>query len=524
MELIKKNIHMNQQTMQATGQITLDEDFNVPDNRKDIERIIIDGGKIKIEEIKSAQDHVVIRGILQFYILYIGDNGEQQIHSLEGRIPFEETLNMDGLEASDTVNLKSDLEDLSISIVNSRKLDIKALIAFEAFVEDVYDEEVVMEIVREGVQTKSVSVPVLQMVMHKKDNCRVKDEILLSSNKANIFELLWSSIQPRNVEAKQMENQLSIHGELQVLAIYTSEEENRPIQMMEEVVPFHNTIECAGCSADSISFITWNMNQKDLEVKSDFDGEERSFGIECMMELDIKLYEEEDTKVVEDVYSVVEDLNPVMGEFRYPRLLIRNQSIVRLSDHLRIRNSQGRIMQIVHVEGEAKVEEVEKREDGFEIQGILDLQVFYVTGENEPFETIKGAVPFELTIEVPNMPEETECFWQAGLEQLSAMAVDGEEVEIKAIVNFNILAQSQESIPTIRSIEASPLDLQRLEELPGIIGYIADGKKSLWEIAKEHAVTVDELWKNNDLSGENIKKGDKLIIIKSVGKPISVES
>ena len=45
MELVKKHIHMNRRRGNVTSQITLDDDFNVPDTMDDVEQLILDSGE-----------------------------------------------------------------------------------------------------------------------------------------------------------------------------------------------------------------------------------------------------------------------------------------------------------------------------------------------------------------------------------------------------------------------------------------------------------------------------------------------
>ncbi len=45
MDLTKKYIHMNREKGKAVTQITLDDDFNVPDMKPDLIRIILDKGE-----------------------------------------------------------------------------------------------------------------------------------------------------------------------------------------------------------------------------------------------------------------------------------------------------------------------------------------------------------------------------------------------------------------------------------------------------------------------------------------------
>lgn len=52
-ELIKRNIHMNRWKGSASTQVTLDDDFIVPDTMDDLARIVISSGDIQVESVKN---------------------------------------------------------------------------------------------------------------------------------------------------------------------------------------------------------------------------------------------------------------------------------------------------------------------------------------------------------------------------------------------------------------------------------------------------------------------------------------
>ena len=92
MELQKKYIHMSREKGEAVTQITLDDDFNVPDVKPDLLRIIMDRGEIRFDETNITQDHVWLKGVLKFSMLYRSDQDTGKIDSLTGEIPFQESL------------------------------------------------------------------------------------------------------------------------------------------------------------------------------------------------------------------------------------------------------------------------------------------------------------------------------------------------------------------------------------------------------------------------------------------------
>ena len=136
MELVKKTIQMLRTKSEAANQLTFDEDFNVPDNKPDISRMIQKKGEIKIEEVQVNEGKALINGALHFRLLYVADTPRKQICSMEGKLPVSETLHLNGLKSGDKVCLKWEIEDLTLHVINSRKLNIKAIVGFQASVDE----------------------------------------------------------------------------------------------------------------------------------------------------------------------------------------------------------------------------------------------------------------------------------------------------------------------------------------------------------------------------------------------------
>lgn len=61
MELIKKQIHMNRWKGNAVTQITLDEDFIVPDTLEDMEQVILEQAHIQGENVKTQEEKITVK-------------------------------------------------------------------------------------------------------------------------------------------------------------------------------------------------------------------------------------------------------------------------------------------------------------------------------------------------------------------------------------------------------------------------------------------------------------------------------
>ena len=57
-------------------------------------------------------------------------------------------------------------------------------------------------------------------------------------------------------------------------------------------------------------------------------------------------------------------------------------------------------------------------------------------------------------------------------------------------------------------------DAEKMASLPGIAVYMVKAGDSLWDIGKRYYVPVSAIRQTNNLSSDEIKAGDKLLIVK----------
>jgi hypothetical protein len=509
---------MNKLKCKSTLQLTLDDDFNVPDIKPDIDQIITEQGEIRINEIKATNGKLLVKGALGFNVLYLCEGDQRPIHNISGEIPFDEVINMDITCADDDPIVKWDLEDLTTGLINSRKLSVRSIVRLYVAIEELYDEETaVMVEGPEDIQYINKKIEVTDVAINKKDTYRIKDEIMIPANKGNITSLLYNDIGLSNVEIRLLEDRFTIKGELPVFVMYTSEDEENPIEYYETEIPFSGTIECSGCTEDMIEDITVALVSKNIQVKPDSDGEERVLDLEVILELAIKVYEVEEPEVLCDVYCPNKEITPIVRNATYENLVIKNNSKYRIADRIKVLEEQPNILQICHAKGGIKIDDIFQEGSELQVEGVIEVDILYISEEDtRPMNSLRGIIPFAQTIELKGMKNGSNYEVKPNLDQLSVMMLDGEEIEVKATINLNTIVFDVITEPIITDIEVSDLDLDKLQAMPGIIGYVVKKEDSLWKIAKKYYTTVDNIMAINDLTDDRVKEGDKLIIMKKV--------
>ena len=518
MELIKKNIHMNKIKCKSSLQLTLDDDFNVPDIKPDIDRIITQQGDLKISEIKAMNGKLMIKGELGFNVLYFSEEDARPIHNISGEIPFDEIINMELSCADDDPLVKWELEDLSTGLINSRKLSVKSIVSLNVAIEELYDEETgVMVEGPEDVQYISKRIEITDISVDKKDTFRIKDEIILPTNKGNVIAVLFDAMRLNNMEVRLLEDKFTIKGDMPVFILYSSESEESPIEYYETEISFGGTVDCNGCNENMIEDITFRILNKSLEIKPDMDGEERVIDLEVILEMIIKVYEVQEPEILCDVYSPCKEITPVIREATYENLVIKNNSKYRVADRIRVAENQPKILQICHSDGVIRIDDIIPNGTDLQVEGIIDMNILYISEDDlRPLSSLKGAIPFTQVIEVKGMKPESSYEIRPSVDQLSVMMLDGDEIEVKAIMSLNTIVFDKITEPIIIDLEVAELDIEKLQSMPGIVGYIVKKDDSLWNIAKKYYTSVDTIMEINDMESATIKEGDKLIIMKKV--------
>lgn len=516
MELTKLNMRLTCRKGQVMTQITVDDDFNVPDAKEDIERILKYQGDIQPDIVKAAEGKVNIHGKLVFRMIYGG--GENSVHSMKGSLPFEDTVNVEQLSSEDDIRLLWEMEDLNVSLINSRKISVKAVISLTIEIENTRGEEIASELYGDNdSQYMTKRLNCTPIVIQHKDTYRIKDEIEVSGNKPNISDVLWDSAQLRSFEARPTDGSIHIRGEIFLFVLYRAEDENASIQWSEHTIPFNGKIEVNGCHENMVPNIMSRLLENEVEVKPDYDGEQRMFGIDYIIDMDIRLYEDQQLDIISDVYSSIKDLEPVTKELQFERLLMRNSSKCKTSDKLKLPAGQPGILQICNSSGTVKLDDVRIVDNGIQAEGAVYISLLYAAlDDKHPLQSLDGVLPFSHIIEIEGIYPGCEYNLKHSLEQLSAVMQNSEEIELKAVINLDAVIMENIRDTVITDVTEKPYDLKKIKELPGIVGYVVKPGDTLWKIAKKFYTTVDSIKSVNERNDDTIHPGERLVLVKKV--------
>ena len=513
MELIRKPIHYTQEGKSIFDQFYLDEDYNVPDQKEDVQRVIQGSAELKAEDIRPVENYVKITGKVYFKVLYMTASVDPRPSVLEGKFPFEEMVYAEG-DGNETFFLRNVRTEFTATVVNSRKLSLRIMAEMEVGREWIRDEELTEDVESDvPVYRKTQKMNLLRLAISRKDTYRIKEELTLPGTKESIGQLLLTDISVRKLDIRMGQDEILLRGELLVFCMYLSAEEKA--DWIEQSVPFEGRILCDGVTENMYYHIQHSLEDTLADIRLDEDGEMRVLGIEATLSLRMNVFGEEETEILRDLYSLEQQCIFETKDTVLEELLMQNQSKCKISERLSLPELKDDVLQIIHSQGSIQVESEQHTEEGIRVEGILHLSFLYLRGDDtEPYGNWQGMVPFSWTIEYPDMPEKVSSSLTSHVEQLAVTLAGSEAVEVKAVLSFDVFLRKLTPVEVITNVRMEPFDKEMLSNRPGIVGHIVQNGEDLWSLAKKYMTTIEGIKEINGLNDEKVSSGDKLLIFK----------
>lgn len=549
MDFLYRNIHMEQKKWETAAQMTIEEDVNVPDAKGDCLSILLKDTALHVDETRAGRDQVVVKGSLQYQILYeTGEGG--RLEQLTGNLPFEEVINVSGATPGDLAMAKGVIEDFKVSMINTRKIAIQSVVMLHVCMHQLLEEEWTDNIVNCGndVEKRFETKNVMQLCQKKSDVFRVKEEIELPGGYPAMQNLLWKHVSLGNLEARPMDGKVSLKGELNCYFIYQAQGVAQAVKMLTKKVPFHGLLECSGCQSDMIVSVLPMLNQCTAEIKADLDGEDRVLFLEAVLDLQIRIYADEKISLLQDIYGTRQEIEPEAKTVQAPVLHVTGEGKCKLRQSHRLKEGTPKALQILHTCGTV-FRDGEIWEDGkLSMMGSVQFQILYLTGDEEmPYAVTECMVPYALEMESTGSDgagmmtgtdgmsaggtgangsamsarpvlEKPVILVEPRIEQAEGSLVDSEEMELKGIVAFNVLVFGSRTYQCVGSVQCKPLDTAKFAALPGMVMCFADQDTPLWEYGKRYYMPIEEMKRLNNMTADVLKAGESMLLVKGAGR------
>lgn len=502
-EINKKILSTAYPSADFTAEVLSEGDAIVPDAKPDIAEILLCEGRCSADKVEIQKGRVIFTGTASFTVLYKPENGEG-VHSVTAKFPFNHIAPSESVMPDDKAFFNFNVADAKCSLINSRKLSLKAviLISFTSYSElsvplcsDILVPDAEMK--RETVCTSSIGA-------HTRESFTVSDALEIPESKASPAEILLCRAEISDSTVKLVTGKAVIKGNLSVFHLYKTEDGD--IEYIEHEVPFTEIADVAGLTEDMDCEVSLSLGDYSSFSEPTSD-DRRAFSFTSELSVSLIAFLTTAESAVTDAYIPGTDSKLIMAPVKKSEITQRKSTSVTLKDSAELPLDMPPMEKMCPVYAYVSSKNTVCSDGKITVSGTVTAVISYISGGS--ICSFKKDMDFSSNFDCPSG-----TFFVTSSARVSHTDynfINQAKADIRAIVEIALtVRRNTEAFPSITSMEISG---SAENDRPSVIIYFVKSGDTLWNIAKRYKTTVDKILFANNMDGSEIlNSGMRLII------------
>ena len=415
------------------------------------------------------------------------------------------------------ISAEAECESIADSLVNSRKLNIKCTVGINVKICVCSEKEIAVSVPEdEDLELKCSKLRLLNSTTDTDKEFVISEKLSLPPGKPRISEILKLSAMASSSELRLADGKAVIKGELKLSVLYSSiqggEEAEDSIEFCEYNLPFTEVLEVAGVKEGMEGEIDYRVRDINYSVEDGEGGESSCINADVTVGAFVKGSELMEVSVIEDAYSTRGNIKTERKAYDIERLLDNGYIQIPQKEILEIPDYLPEIQKVCDISATPAVTDVSISGDCATVKGVINVNLLYLTRSAElPVAGFDKVFEFSHSFKLCEACENSICEANVTGEHLSYTLSGDRSLELRLINALSIKCMSADKTEVIDAIEE---DDTPLRELPSVIIYFVQPGDTLWNIAKRFHTSAEKIAEENNISGDIIKPGQKIMIFR----------
>lgn len=502
-EATKETVCINQIIGKKIDNAIIEEDFVVPDIKPDILNSINTSGVVCIYKKEVLDGKLKMDGCVNTYIMYLADDEESTVRSLNVNMDFSHTIDFAKLEMGMMTQTNVSIKTIECRVINGRKINVRAILDIELNAYSNEELEFVQQIQNiNDVQLLKENLNINSLFGSGNTKVYAKDTVMID-NIDDLAEIMKVNLEIKNRETKISYNKILVKADAIVKIMYLTGD-NR-ICTKTSSIPVMGFIDMPNISDDNLCEV--NFEIKNILIKPN-SIEEHSIYVEAEIDVMCNVFQEKNIDIIQDLYSPSTNLTYNQRTIRGVIKKDEMQDLCQIRKKEIIDNIENN--QIYDVDVSPNIINQTVLNDKIVYEGELELKIIFASSNGSSANEQIIKLPFDYSINFIGINPQTNVNTNLEVSTQDFVVMPDGSIDIKVDLNFKVgIATSQ----TINVIQEINIEENRQEERYSIIIYFVKKDDTLWKIAKRFRSTVDLIVGLNGIEDENnIQIGEQLFI------------
>lgn len=498
-ETAKNQIVLNQIIGKKKETRQVETDVIVNDIKPDVFKVIGTNGIVNIYKKEIMDGKVKIEGSINTYIIYMADDEQSSIRSLNTSLDFTQVVEIENCKENMSAQVNVSVKSFETKVLNGRKLNTKANIEIIVSVYANEKFEVITGINNvDDVQLLNNTQQVTTLIGNGSNKVGIKDTIAIDITD-ELAEIMKVNFKIIDEEIKISYNKVLSKADAAVEIMYLTEDGR--INTISTKIPIMGFVDIQDVT-DSCNCEVQN-SLSNLIIKPNM-SEEHSIYVEAEIEVLCSAYETKEINIIEDLYSITRSVEFLEKNVNVVTEKNKINDICIIKENIRIPEITGRVLD-VQINPTLNSEKV--RNGKIVYDGNLNIDILFEQNNGINMRNIDLQFNFEINSDKVSEKSIAETILK--VRQNDFIIRDG-IIEVTVGIEFNVEEQKNKRINMIEDIQME--EIKSCDNYSMVIYFVKPGD-SLWKIAKMFKSTVEDITKINDLEDENkINVGEQLYI------------
>lgn len=502
---LKTSVYLNDTVYSDSVEQPIDVDFSLPDFCPDISKIFKCRAVPRISSKGIEGKIITIEGSVCITLLYADKEGN--LCSYEYMYPFVKTVEMPTESAGANLCCKYKCEYINCRAVTGRKVDIHGAVGIYLKVFKRKCTDIISDYDDCNIELRRGTAPATIPMGYAEKFLLLEEEIRIGQGQPCIRNMLRCDANTCIKETKVINDKAVVKGELTVSILYCPEGGGKP-QCVKAVIPFSQIVDVEGiteiCRCDTKSEIAF------LEIKPRVSGsgEAKSFSLASKILLTCQAYCVNDVALVLDAYSRKYKADIKRNNVNFEKIIANISEVYHCKKSVELDED---ITSVIDMWCNVKSSSTKFENGNMIICGTL-MAGMILCNEND--NAIYYEKPIDFEYKYPVNCESGMPHSEPQLEIISCnytiTSPNNIELHIELGVNAAVYEKQEMSLISDMSLDETAL-LERKDKSAMRV-YFCGGNECIWDIARLHNASVEEIMHINNLDSENLPAGKMILI------------
>lgn len=490
---------------ETTAEQSLDADINLPDYCPEIQRILNCRVIPNITSVQNNSGRITADGIACVRILYADENGK--IASYEQNYPIQKFVESGKVTSDCAVDVRIKTDYANSRAVNSRRIDIRAMMTFVFKAFNKREESVLCLAEGAGIQTVTEENTAASLCGLSERAFSLSEVIEIKNEKPPVSQIINATACAVTDEIKIINNKALIKGNCNV-KIYYIGDDSSSVESIEHSMPISQIVEAEGINEGCRPSIRLDISSCETVPKADSSGNMRLIDLNVRISSFTAAFEEADLLLICDAYSTEYS---VENRHKNIELLSYNDSFDTSFTNKVVLESIGVSVDCVMAVWCSDINySFSAKDDKCSINGTYQANILYKDSENQT-GIIRKPVDFDFQVRMRENAERIKCFGSVQIVSCSCAVTADSRLELKTELCASGIILTCGMKKYVSDIILSADDSIKNNNCALTI-YFCEKNEALWDIARKYNTTVDAIKTENEIENDVMSENCMLLI------------